>query len=135
MVITDLSFLPRLKLLPCLLLDHSRISIQVLPLQLNLFKFLCKALFFVLFVCFFLIDVFISLNQSLFSNLLFLFFQGQGVLLLLFPPIVILMLALDPSSLNRCGIIHKQFRFFFFFLKVNFSFKINILLAFTFVEL
>jgi hypothetical protein len=68
LVVTNLTLFTRFKLLPGLLLDHSCVSIEVLPLKADLLELLCKASLFLTFLFLLGFNLAVSLKKSLLAR-------------------------------------------------------------------
>lgn len=100
LVVADLTLLASLKLLPGLFLDHRGVSIQVLTLQPDLFKFLREASFLLPLLFLLCLDLAMDFEKTLLTSCFGSHRQSHHVVLLLLPPSIVLGLTASARLLN-----------------------------------
>ena len=111
--VADLAFGARLELLVAHLLDHGRIGIQVLSLQLDLFELLGKALLLRRLVLLLLRDLVVGFHEALVSSCLQLSFIFFFLLLFLISLGLVIYPALFTSLLYLVRLVHQLLHSFF----------------------
>ena len=107
LVVSDLALFASLELLPGLLFDHSRICIEILPLQADFLQLLCQTSLF--FALLFLLGLNLTMDFKktfLFGSLCPLGEQCSGILLLS-PAGVVLSLSSHASLFDLAGLLHQ----------------------------
>ena len=122
LVVTDGSLLAYLQLLPCFILNHSGVCVQVLPLQLNLFKFFCESLLLLALDLLLRRYYVVHFDKSFFTSRYTSGFSNSGIFCLLFPPQISLNFTLLPCFFYLVCIFDQSDGFALFLCQVLFPF-------------
>jgi len=135
LIVTNLALFSCFQLPPGLLLNHCGISIQVLPLQSNLFKFLGQAGVFLSLLLLFVFNLSMRLLETFLASCLSPGCKRGLIVLLLLSARIILSLPSVASFFNFPCIIHELGSFLLLSSEVSFPFELDLLHRLSFVEL
>ena len=122
LVVTDGPLLAHLQLFPCFILNHGGVCVQVLPLQLNLFKFFCESLLLLALYLLLRRYYVVHFQKSFFTSRYTGGFSNSGIFCLLFPPQISLNFTFLPCFFYLVCIFDQSDGFALFLCQILFPF-------------